>query len=341
MNQKACDVAINRMNLFGSQHHPFLFIIDFEMQKPLVCTIEDLNDFNIRFNINRISNYTEQKKDIKEVKLYKYAVPFEQYKQSFDYVLQNLLFGNSYLTNLTFPTAIQTNLSLSDIFNCSKAKYKLLFGDEFVVFSPEIFVRTHKGRIYSYPMKGTIDAALPNAENEILNNPKETAEHATIVDLIRNDLSMVATDVRVDKYRYIDRLTTHEKTLLQVSSEISGELPTNFHKQLGSLIFALLPAGSISGAPKKKTIEIIKNAELGKRGYYTGVVGYFDGKNIDSGVMIRYIENTNDRNLINTNSTNNEQLNNFVYRSGGGITTQSNPENEYNELIDKVYVPIY
>jgi para-aminobenzoate synthetase component 1 len=87
----------------------------------------------------------------------------------------------------------------------------------------------------------------------------------------------------------------------------------------------LLPAGSISGAPKTKTVEIIRQAEQEKRGYYTGVVGYFDGKNLDCGVMIRFIEKQNGT---------------FFYRSGGGITTQSIAEAEYQETIDKVYVPV-
>jgi len=88
----------------------------------------------------------------------------------------------------------------------------------------------------------------------------------------------------------------------------------------------LLPAGSVSGAPKKKTVEIIRNAEGQDRGYYTGIFGFFDGNNLDSGVMIRYIEKIGDQ---------------LVYRSGGGITTHSNWKSEYQELIDKVYVPIY
>ncbi len=79
----------------------------------------------------------------------------------------------------------------------------------FTVFSPEIFIRIHQGKISSYPMKGTIDASIPFAAQLLINDPKETAEHATIVDLIRNDLSMVAERVSVSRYRYIDRLQTN------------------------------------------------------------------------------------------------------------------------------------
>ncbi|GET22176.1 hypothetical protein JCM18694_24220 [Prolixibacter denitrificans] len=175
-------------------------------------------------------------------------------------------------------------------------------------------------------MKGTIDAAIPNAASQILNDRKETAEHNTIVDLIRNDLSMVAKKVHVSQFRYIDEVKTHEKTLLQVSSEISGELPSDYHSNIGTIIATLLPAGSISGAPKQKTVEIIKESEIDQRGYYTGVFGLFDGQNLDSAVMIRYIEQKN---------------NQMIFRSGGGITVFSEPEKEYQEMIDKVYVPIH
>lgn len=82
---------------------------------------------------------------------------------------------------------------MKDVFVSSEARYKLWMKDRFVVFSPEIFVKIRDEHIYSYPMKGTIDATLPDARRRILEDPKETAEHATIVDLIRNDLSMVAT----------------------------------------------------------------------------------------------------------------------------------------------------
>ena len=174
-------------------------------------------------------------------------------------------------------------------------------------------------------MKGTIDASISNAEEFILNDPKEKAEHATIVDLIRNDLSLVAEQVEVKRYRYIDKINTNKQDLLQVSSEITGQLPQNFREKLGNIIFALLPAGSISGAPKKKTLKIIEEVEGYKRGFYTGIWGWFDGKDLDSAVMIRYIE---------------QNGNQLIFKSGGGITSQSDLNKEYDELIQKVYVPI-
>jgi para-aminobenzoate synthetase component I len=174
-------------------------------------------------------------------------------------------------------------------------------------------------------MKGTIDAAIPHAANIILNDKKETSEHYTIVDLLRNDLSLVAKNVKVNKFRYLDYLTTLDRTLIQVSSEIEGTLTEDFRSNLGNIFHALLPAGSISGAPKKKTVEIIGENEIGPRGYYTGVFGIFDGENVDSAVMIRYIEKSGET---------------LWYRSGCGITNLSDCASEYKEMIDKVYVPI-
>ncbi|HZX75109.1 MAG TPA: aminodeoxychorismate synthase component I, partial [Cyclobacteriaceae bacterium] len=252
-------------------------------------------------------------------------ISFEEYKKKFNKVFHHLSYGDSFLTNLTVKTRIETNNSLRQLFESSNAKYKILYKDEFLVFSPESFVQIKEGFIHSYPMKGTIDAAIPDAESIILNSEKELAEHITIVDLIRSDLSRVAASVDVKRFRYVDEIRTHEKNLLQVSSEITGKLPADYQNHLGDILLQLLPAGSITGAPKPKTIEVIHETEQEKRGYFTGVFGYFDGTILDSGVMIRYIEREGDQ---------------FVYRSGGGVTTRSKAESEYREVLDKIYVPV-
>lgn len=308
------------MNEYGAMRLPFLFIVDFEMSKPVVFRTDEIIGKNIRFAIGEKEVEPIQKK----IHFKTYPVEFEKYAGAFNYVVKQISLGNSYLTNLTFPTRIETNLSLKEIYTHSRARYKLLLEDKFVVFSPECFVKIEGGIISSYPMKGTIDAAIPSAEEIILNDEKEMAEHITIVDLIRNDLSIVAKDVRVEKYRYIEKIETNKKSLLQVSSKITGKLEGNYHEQIGDIIFSMLPAGSISGAPKKKTVEIIQDAEKPERGYYTGVFGYYDGNNLDSAVMIRFIEQTPEG---------------LFYRSGGGITFMSDVNSEYQELIDKVYVP--
>jgi para-aminobenzoate synthetase component I len=321
----ASDV-FDRMNRFGESRRPFLFGIDFDVHQGFFYEPEEAKQEGIRFSMNGNPVPEAAGSNPAPVRLNRFPVSQETYEKAFGIVHRNLTHGNSYLVNLTFPTGIELNLSLRNVYERSRAPYRLLFRDEFVVFSPETFVTLSDGSIRSFPMKGTIDAALPDAERLILSDAKETAEHHTIVDLIRNDLSMVSSDVTVDRFRYTERIVTHAKTLIQVSSEISGRLPEGYHARLGSIMETLLPAGSISGAPKKKTLEIIREAETYHRGFYTGVFGFYDGERLDSAVMIRFIRKENGK---------------FIFCSGGGITVNSEPLKEYNELIDKVYVPIF
>lgn len=311
---------------YAKQKTPFIFIIDYDSLRPVVIPVEDVSPDEILYNFNGFKNYTPG--EISRCDgfiLNKKPVTIERYTEAFNYIQKNQTDGNSYLTNLTFPTQIEMNHTLKDIFNISRARYKLWYRDQFVVFSPEIFITIKDRRISSYPMKGTIDASIPDSENIILNDDKESAEHLTIVDLIRNDLSRVAKNVTVEKYRFIDRIETAGKTLLQVSSEITGTLNSDYPENLGEIIKKLLPAGSITGAPKHKTVEIIKNAEKYDRGYYCGICGFFDGENLDSGVMIRFIEKLNGK---------------YIFKSGGGITVYSELLSEYQEMIDKVNIPV-
>ncbi len=317
--------SIETMNRLGKERIPFFFLIDFELQKPLVRPLEKMDPGEILYDFNGIRNYSDVSKTAKPLQFQIHNFSKKQYREAFQKVQENIRYGNSFLLNLTFPSRIETNYDLKEIFFSSRAKYKLWFRDAFVCFSPEIFVKIENGKIRSFPMKGTIDASLPQAEETLLNDRKETAEHATIVDLIRNDLSRVARKVEVKRFRYIDHLKTHKNEILQMSSEITGMLPEDYFSELGNIIFGMLPAGSVSGAPKEKTLEIIREAEGTERGYYTGIAGIFDGTNLDSAVLIRFIEKSSDG---------------MFYRSGGGITAQSNAEDEYHELIQKIYVPL-
>jgi para-aminobenzoate synthetase component 1 len=313
------------MNRLGRDKVPFLFLVDFEMEKPLLIRLTDVTREKMIFDVNGMRNHDGRFNAEGTAIIEKKPESWTSYKKKFDNVFRRLEYGDSFLTNLTISTEIVINRTLRDIFFQSSAKYKLLVEDEFLVFSPETFIQIKDGKIFSFPMKGTIDAAIPRAEERILSDRKETSEHVTIVDLIRNDISQIATDVQVTRFRYIDKIRTSSKTLLQVSSEIVGQLENGYLGQLGNILVKLLPGGSVSGAPKSRTLEIIRQTEVEKRGYYTGVFGIFDGESLDSGVMIRFIE---------------KQGAKYFYRSGGGITTQSKGESEYQEAIDKVYVPI-
>jgi len=314
--------TVERMNELGAMGKPFVFVIDFDFEKPLIFEFGDAS--SVLWKTPELANYQSGKYSEKDVEWNVYPVGLERYQQAFDYVQQHIHNGDTYLLNLTMPSRINTNLSPEEIFHRSEAPYKVWLKDQFVCFSPEIFVRINDGIISSFPMKGTIDANIDHAEQLLLNDEKEVAEHHTIVDLIRNDLSIVAADVQVDRLMYIDRICTNRGDLLQMSSQISGKLPADYRQSIGTILAKLLPAGSICGAPKPKTIEIIKQAEHYERGYYTGVFGIFDGQNLDSCVLIRYLEQQGDE---------------LVFKSGGGITFLSDCLTEYNEIIQKVYVP--
>jgi para-aminobenzoate synthetase component I len=317
--------AISLMNNLGKARVPFLFIIDFEMKDIRLFALDKKLPGTVLYDFQSIGNSIAEpgEKDIFTFR--KYPISFDEYNLAFEKVQHEIHAGNTFLTNLTFPTLVETNLTLREIFFKCSAKYKILLDNEFVCFSPETFVTIIDNTISTFPMKGTMKASGPGSERKLLSDTKEIAEHNTVVDLLRNDLSMIASDVQVKRFRYIETIHMHDGELLQVSSEIRGILPAGFHAKIGEIIFTLLPAGSVTGAPKEKTIAIIQAVEKVDRGYYTGVCGVFDGNNLNSAVMIRFIENNNGV---------------MRFRSGGGITFLSNAHDEYNELKDKAYVPI-
>jgi len=308
---------IRQLNNYGSLKEPFFFVINYDMTQYHIQTLKDL-DKDIYYQIDK--NTTQPKK----INITKEHISFDKYLDKFNHLQTNIKDGNTYLANLTSTTKIKTTSSLKEIYNSANAKFKLYFKNQFVSFSPERFIECKNNKIYTYPMKGTIDASIKDAKKKILNNKKELAEHTMVVDLLRNDLSMVSKNVRVEDFRYIQKIEAGDKQLYQVSSKISGNLPTNWHKQIGDIIVKLLPAGSITGTPKINTVKILDKIENYQRGYFTGVFGVFDGKNLDSGVLIRFIENQNG---------------NLIYKSGGGITSDSIATQEYQEMCDKVYIP--
>lgn len=324
---------IDRINLLAREGDPFLSVINYRGDDAFIRKLADIDPRECLYDFEGTGNVEETTaRALPSSVTWEVDAPrYDDYSRSLNIVKSNILAGNSYLANLTCKVPVRCNLSLHDIFLHAKGKYKLLLigeksrGRRFVCFSPESFLKIHDGRIYSYPMKGTLDASIPNAVDILMADRKEAAEHATIVDLIRNDLSRVATQVRVDRYRYIDVLHTNKGDILQTSSEISGQLPDNYREHLGDIIAAQLPAGSITGAPKRKTVEIIQEAEGYERGFYTGVTGIYSEGNLDSAVMIRFVEQDAEGNLF--------------FKAGGGITSKSDCRKEYEEVIQKIYLP--
>lgn len=321
--------SIERLNSLGSTQTPLVFLLDFALENSFVWTLPEAQAAGLHFALGEVPRVGLAPSDwITSVKL----VDETRYRQAFAYVHQHLAMGDSFLVNLTASHEITLGGTLEEIYHAAAAKCKVWWEDKWVCFTPEPFVHIDPtGVISSFPMKGTAEWFSEADEERLRQNQKELYEHTTIVDLIRNDLSRVALRVWVDRFRYIEKIPTADgRVIMQLSSCIQGTLTPDWRSRLGHILAELLPAGSISGAPKPKTLDIIHRAErllhpAGERGYYTGIFGYFDGQTLQTFVLIRFIEQT---------------PSGFVFKSGGGITYLSDPTAEYHELAAKVYVPV-
>lgn len=317
------------MNDYAAKGVPFVFAIDYEGQNGVVCQLEQAESHGIY--ISTPSYSTVYAKTIvrggrcEPLSVEVHPPTKQEYAKAFNAVQEAMARQEVKLINLTFPSAIKVNRSLQELYNLSLAPYKILCGEQFLCFSPECFIRIVDGTIRTYPMKGTISALLPDAEQTILNSRKEQLEHADAVELLKGDLARVASDIEVVRYRFISRVETHKGPLLQVSSELSGQLPDDWKQHLGTLIFRLLPGGSIAGYPREAAVKLIAQVEPYPRNYYSGIFGVFDGQQLDSGVLIRFMGYEHGQ---------------LYYHSGGGVTANSSLEAEYKELIAKIYVPV-
>ena len=189
--------------------------------------------------------------------------------------------------------------------------------------SPETLVKLENGTLYTFPLAGTRtrgktpeeDAAL---EKELLADPKELAEHNMLVDLGRNDIGRISEfgSVEVEKYLSIERFSH----VMHIGSTVRGRIQRG--KDALDAINAVLPAGTLSGAPKIRACEIINKLENNKRGLYGGAIGYiaFTG-NMDTCIAIRIAFKKNGKVFV---------------RSGAGIVADSVPEKEFDECANKM-----
>ncbi|WP_295599440.1 anthranilate synthase component I [uncultured Methanobrevibacter sp.] len=188
--------------------------------------------------------------------------------------------------------------------------------------SPETLVKLTDNQLYTFPLAGTrprgkTDEKDLQLEQELLSDEKELAEHNMLVDLGRNDIGRISQigSVKVDKYLSIERFSH----VMHIGSTVSGVL----RNDLDSLaaIDSILPAGTLSGAPKIRACEIINELEDNKRGIYGGAIGYVDlSGNIDTCISIRIAFARNNKVFI---------------RSGAGIVADSVPDNEFDECLNK------
>ncbi|WP_296865856.1 anthranilate synthase component I [uncultured Methanobrevibacter sp.] len=188
--------------------------------------------------------------------------------------------------------------------------------------SPETLVKVNNTKLYTFPLAGTrprgktVEEDL-ELEKELLADEKELAEHNMLVDLGRNDIGRIAEigSVAVDKYMSVERFSH----VMHIGSTVTGKL----RKDLDSLaaLDSILPAGTLSGAPKIRACEIINELEDNKRGIYGGAIGYVDlSGNLDTCISIRIAFARNNKVFI---------------RSGAGIVADSVPDAEFDESMNK------
>ena len=130
-----------KMSALAAAQRPFFFLIDFELQKPLICPLDDAQSLGFEFEVKGFRNFDPQDRKPSPTPLSIAPVPKAVYTQAYQKVVDEIYQGNTFLLNLTFPSAIQTPLHLEDVFHWAKAPYKLLYQNHFVVYSPECFVK--------------------------------------------------------------------------------------------------------------------------------------------------------------------------------------------------------
>jgi len=252
-----------------------------------------------------------------------------EYINSVHKIKEQIKYGNTYQINYTVQAHFTIKKTVSEIFTAllyqQSAEYICLFNDNgriIISFSPELFfeVSCNDNKIKSKPMKGTIKRGVnldsDKQQYELLRrSEKDQAENIMIVDLLRNDLG------KISKYNTVFTENQYEikkyESLYQMVTTVNGELKTISFKKIIENIF---PCGSITGAPKRKTMEIISWLEKEPRGIYTGTIGFFTKDNWIFNVPIRTIELNGNKGKIGI---------------GSGIVWDSQPENEYEEVLLK------
>lgn len=188
--------------------------------------------------------------------------------------------------------------------------------------SPETLVKLENGVLHTFPLAGTRPRGKTaeedeSLEKELLADPKELAEHNMLVDLGRNDIGKISQfgTVEVEKYHCIEKYSH----VMHIGSTVRGQIRDD--KDALDAVDAVLPAGTLSGAPKLRACQIINDLENNKRGIYGGAIGYIDFTgNLDTCIAIRIAYKKNGKVFV---------------RSGAGIVADSVPEKEYQECINK------
>ena len=302
--------------------------INKENEKKIIDEIyEKIKSFekNVKNNLKNLTIKDNYKKEV----LLKSNFTKKEFEKSVLKIKEHIEKGDIYQANLTQRFTCDIEKSSYELYNDLRNVSKAPFGaflnfENFNILSnsPERFIKCSDKKIITSPIKGTRPRGKDKEEDlklkeELLNSEKDKSELLMIVDLERNDISKISK-INTVKVPELFKIESYANVHHLVST-ISGEL--NDDITLSDIINATFPGGSITGAPKIKSMEIIEKLEPTKRNVYTGSIGYigFCG-NIDLNIAIRTIIKKNNK---------------VYFQVGGGITYDSNPSDEYQETLDK------
>lgn len=290
------------------------------------ATLELVNLIDLIENgepIDEVENKIKLQDDFKP--LFSKKEYFDMVNKAKNYIKE----GDIFQVVLSNPLSCDMEGSLLDTYRILRttnpSPYMFYFSSddmEIAGASPETLVKLHNKKLYTFPLAGTkprgkTDIEDKKFESELLSDEKELAEHNMLVDLGRNDIGKVAEfgSVKLEKYLSIERFSH----VMHIGSTIKGKLREN--KDFLDVIDAILPAGTLSGAPKIRACEIIEELENNKRGIYGGAIGYISlSGNLDTCIAIRIAYKKNNKVFV---------------RSGAGIVADSIPENEFEECMNK------
>ena len=262
---------------------------------------------------------------------WKPSISMDEYNQGINSIKKSIQFGDTYQTNYTIRLHSQFTGDGLAFYNRLRQAQNSNFcayihtGEQSILSaSPELFFHLEHGKITTRPMKGTVKRGASSAEDTanaewLYQSEKNRAENLMIVDLLRNDLGMIAQSgsVNVEKIFEIEQYPTVHQMTSTISAKVSETT------SIVDIFKALFPCGSITGAPKISTMNIIADLENEPRDVYCGAIGYITPNNeAIFNVPIRTV-------LID------HQTGNAVYGVGGGVTWDSTSEGEYNEILAK------
>lgn len=311
-------------------------------QKIIVIVNMDISNENIEENyktaleeIKRIIELIKSGKfkEEEKIKLLSDFEPLfnkEEYMQIVEKTKKYIYEGDIFQAVLSNKLEAKASGSLLDVYRrlriSNASPYMFYFSSDDIEIagaSPETLVKLEDKELSTFPLAGTRKRGMTEEEDkklikDLLSDEKEKAEHNMLVDLGRNDLGKISKfgSVKVDKYMEIVKFSH----VMHIGSTVKSVIRED--KDALDAIEAVLPAGTLSGAPKIRACEIIDELEKDKRGIYGGAIGYIDfSGNMDTCISIRLAYKKSDR---------------LVIRSGAGIVADSDPELEYEECVNKM-----